>query len=63
MIKNLQKKNENVDNNHYKPNYELEKSELEVFITEFTDKSINRDNLYGNKKYMIEMVSNFLLKK
>lgn len=45
----------------YKPNYEIERVDLESFLTEFTDRSINRDPLHGFKKYMIQLVSHFYL--
>ena len=45
------------DYNLYKPDFELQKSKLNEFFTSFTDKSIkNKDDIHGNKKYMIELV-------
>ena len=44
------------DYNLYKPDFELQKSKLNEFFTQFTDKNIrHEDNIHGKKKYMIEL--------
>lgn len=45
------------NSNIYKPNYDVEKVDLEEFFTSFTDRNIKKDQVHGFKKYMIELVS------
>jgi hypothetical protein len=47
----------NDNNQFYKPAYETERIELEEFIRNFNTKLIEKDNIHGFKKYMIELVS------
>lgn len=41
----------------YKPNYDIEKVELEAFMSTFQDIGVERNRQYGHRKYMIELVS------
>lgn len=54
---NITENNNNNNNQFYKPAYETERIELEGFLRNFTTKEIEKDNIHGFKKYMIELVS------
>jgi hypothetical protein len=51
-----------VNNNLYKPNYDVEKVDLEEFITSFTDRNIKKHQVHNFNKYMIELVSELYFK-
>lgn len=45
----------------YKPDFELERSKIENFLRTFVDKTIKKDPIHDNRKYMIELVNTFLI--
>lgn len=51
----LQVKSFDISTQFFKPNYEVEKLELEQFLREFSDPNI-KDKLHGKKKYMSVLV-------
>jgi hypothetical protein len=40
----------------FKPDYELDRTKLQNFLKTFTDRSIEHDRIYDQRKYMIELV-------
>ena len=48
----------NIQSNYrfFKPNYELERTKIQNFVKTFIDKSIERDRIHDQRKYMIELV-------
>ena len=43
--------------NFFKPDYEMERAKLLNFLKTFVDRSIERDRIHDQRKYMIELVS------
>ncbi len=43
----------------YKPDYELERSKLQNFLKTFVDRTISKDRVHDQRKYMIELVRCF----
>ncbi len=44
------------DYKYWKPDFELERSKIENFLTTFVDKTIPSDRVHHQRKYMIQMV-------
>lgn len=54
----LQPKSFDISSQFFKPNYEVEKLELEQFLREFSDSTL-KDKLHGRRKYMATLVRYF----
>lgn len=41
---------------YFKPDYELEKSKIQNFLKTYVDRTIEKDRVHDQRKYMIELV-------
>lgn len=47
------------DYKYYKPDFDLERSKIQSFLQTFIDKNLDKDRIYDQRKYMIELVNNY----